>query len=206
MDNNKAKMAINFLFRYVAPEIRDQLRMDDEAVYSVTDQVTADKISADLLQIVGCRNVTLCDATACVGGNAFSFARSFDHVVALEIDPVRHEYLQNNMQVLGLQNVACWWEDAIEHCKKYKYPLIFVDPPWGGPNYKQHARLDLYLGSQRIQDAFRMWQGNVEWIALKAPSNFNIEGFMSDTADFLTLHRTNNTLRKMVLYVFRMIK
>ena len=89
----------DFLFRYVQPEIRNQLKLDEEAMYSTTDQVTADKITKDILQFIS-RKSLITDATACIGGSTYSFSQNFSNVIAIEYDKTRFEYLQYNMSIL----------------------------------------------------------------------------------------------------------
>eukprot|EP00953_Heterococcus_sp_UTEX-ZZ885_P009792 5734-Heterococcus_DN1.PRE.4 len=57
-------------------ERRSQLRFDATALYSVTDQRTADQITDILLALPGvdCDTTPMIDGTACVGGNVISFA------------------------------------------------------------------------------------------------------------------------------------
>ena len=91
---------INFLFKLVPDEIRAKLLLDKEALYSTTDQVTADKITRDILRYVP-RKSTITDATACIGGSTYSFIQHFSNVIAIEYDKQRFEYLQYNMSILS---------------------------------------------------------------------------------------------------------
>ena len=63
----------DFLFRFISIEKRRQLKLDDEAFYSVTDQYTADRISRDILRVLPDLQI-ITDATACIGGNTYSFS------------------------------------------------------------------------------------------------------------------------------------
>jgi len=55
---------------------------------------------------------------------------------------------------------------------------LYLDPPWGGPDYKEKKELDLWLGSHRLDIFLRdsvlskeaLWKP--QWIVLKLPFNY----------------------------------
>jgi RNA cap guanine-N2 methyltransferase len=193
----------NFLFRYVMSPMRCQLKFDDEALWSTTDQVTADKITRDLGRIFS-RDTVITDGTACVGGNTYSFAQHFAHVRAYELAPIRADYLVHNLHVLGVDNCTVRCGDVLELvARDGNHDLLFLDPPWGGPEYKNEDNVYLYLSGVSISDVCRRLRGHVRAFALKVPTNFDEARFLAETADFLEpLHR-NTQLRKMHLLVMR---
>ena len=95
----------DFLFRFLSPSIRHLLRCDEEALYSTTDQFTADKICKDIVKFVPSSGV-ITDATACIGGSSASFARVFSKVNAVEIDSIKYDYLRHNMLIMGYRDVV----------------------------------------------------------------------------------------------------
>lgn len=192
----------DFYFRYVPPDTRAQLVLDHEASYSVTDQVTADKITRDILQFVP-PTAMITDATACVGGNTYSFAKTFEHVRAIEIDPLRHSYLSSNMSVLGLSNVMCTWGDANIECKRRYQDLVFFDPPWGGPSYKNNINIQLYLSKKPLSEVCSDVSLYCRYIALKVPINFKVGLFDEEVKDILERVHYNPCLRKMHLIIYR---
>jgi 16S rRNA G966 N2-methylase RsmD len=198
----------DYLFKFVPPEKRERLRLDDEAAYSVTDQYTADKITRDLLRFLS-PAATVCDATACIGGNTFSFARAFRRVVAIERDVVRFEYLRHNMDVLGVHNVAFHQGDALEELewahRGSAFHCIFVDPPWGGPGYKRADRVQLALSGVPLADACIRMAACASYIALKVPTNFDVTAFVAATDGALELVWHNTQLRKIHLLIFRVV-
>ena len=104
---------IHYLFPTLPPEQRARLKFDEVAIYSVTDQWTADVISRRLLQFLP-SSATVHNATACVGGNTWSFSKHFSKVVAIEMDALRFEYLVHNINVLNARNVTAIKGDAID--------------------------------------------------------------------------------------------
>lgn len=176
--------------------------MDYEASYSITDQVTADKITRDVLMFIP-PTAVITDGTACVGGNTYSFAKTFREVNAVELDPKRHSYLQKNMAVLGLKNVRCIHGDAYEECRKQHQNMIFLDPPWGGPDYKQQSNLQLYLSNRELSEICCDLSLYCEYIALKVPVNFSTEAFETNVRGVLERVHYNTNLRKMYLMIYR---
>lgn len=191
----------DFLFKFLPKSVRNKLKLDDEALFSVTDQLTADKITNELLKFIPCES-TVTDGTACIGGNTFSLSRIFHHVNAVELDKTRYQYLTHNLSILGVDNVACYQGDILDWLPKLDHTLLFLDPPWGGPDYKTHELVDLYLSSISLSDVCRTYYKTAKYIALKTPTNFNIDKFLEETASFMTLLHKNTKLRKLNLYIF----
>lgn len=192
----------DFYFRHVPIEIRTKIALDHEASYSVTDQVTADKITRDLRMFVPA-DAVVTDGTACIGGNTYSFAKYFDRVNAIEIDRTRYSCLLNNMRVLGLQNVACKCADICDEYTRRYQDVIFLDPPWGGPDYKNTSNIRLYLSNRELHDICIDMSLYSKYIALKVPVNFNIERFDKSVTGALERIHYNTTLRKMHLAIYR---
>lgn len=204
----------DFLFRYVQPDIRNQLKLDEEAMYSTTDQVTADKITKDILQFIS-RKSLITDATACIGGSTYSFSQNFSNVIAIEYDKTRFEYLQYNMSILPFNLndrkqvfnniVECRNGDAIVECTKQFQDAIFIDPPWGGPEYKTLPRVQLYLSNLPLSEVCKKIHMYTNYIILKVPVNFDEEEFIKNTTKIMELVYKNSQLRKMHLLIFKTI-
>ena len=208
----------DFLFRYVHPEIRKQLKLDEEALYSTTDQVTADKITKDILKFVP-KKSTITDATACIGGSTYSFAQCFSNVIAVEYDKTRFSYLEYNMNILPyndnksniilytpqINKIECRNGDAIIECTKQFQEAIFIDPPWGGPEYKILPKVQLYLSNLPLCEVCKKLCNFTNFIILKVPINFDEEKFILDTNTFMNLIFKNSQLRKMHLLIFKSI-
>lgn len=194
----------DFLFRFVPINQRSKLLMDEESLYSTTDQLTADKISRELLKIIPATSIVT-DATACVGGSAYSLSKVFSFVNAIEIDETRFDYLVNNIKLLGSTNIQCIYGNAIEQCKMLKQDLIFLDPPWGGPEYKKHEKVSLELSNITISKVCEELSYYTKFIAIKVPTNFDETTFNQNTKDILNLVYKNIHLRKMNLLVYEVI-
>lgn len=191
----------DFLFRFIPIEKRKLLRFDEEAFYSVTDQYTADKISRELRR--HCPHTTIVtDGTACIGGNSYSFSKHFPFVQAIELDKIRFDYLKANLQTLDSSNVSCYWGDCIDVVPMLKQDVVFLDPPWGGPGYKDKKNIDLYLSGVELSEICRILKPTCKYLALKVPQNFDLETFTTRTSSFMQLIYKNTELRKMQLLIY----
>jgi 16S rRNA G966 N2-methylase RsmD len=191
----------DFLFRFIPIEKRKQLKLDEEALYSVTDQYTADKISKEVKKLFPDIQ-TITDATACIGGNTYSFSKYFETVHAIELDILKYEYLAYNLSVLETSNVTLWNGDSLSILPKLQQDIIFIDPPWGGPNYKEKKQIDLYLSDIELSEVCRMIKPYSKYIALKVPTNFDLDKFTERTNTYMVQVYKNTELRKMQLLLY----
>ncbi len=171
----------------LAPNVRERLHVDGTSLYSVTDDEAADRMSKIISHWVGV-DAVVTDATACVGGNTASFARTFKHVNAVELSPVRSDMLLHNMSVLGLTDrVTVYKGDYLLEREHMVQDVVFIDPPWGGPEYKRIRRLNMYLSTMNVGDLVvdllryrdvgcALLRPHARLVALKAPLNFNVHG------------------------------
>jgi predicted RNA methylase len=200
MDGDKR----DFLFRFVNPSLRYEIQVDDEAIYSTTDQMTARKICDMIVHYVG-KHVTVVDATACIGGLTYSLAMIFNKVIAIEIDPQRYSYLCNNMKLLQVSDrVQCVEGDALKVCNNLEATVIVLDPPWGGPEYKNNALVHLTMNDMNISEVCMfLFKNNplVTMIALKVPLNFDDETFKKciEIEGYAVMQKAK--LRKMYLVI-----
>ncbi|KAG2531012.1 hypothetical protein BBO99_00002255 [Phytophthora kernoviae] len=142
------------------------------------------------------------DGTACVGGNVLSFCDFFTHVNAVENDATRVQMLQHNLQVLSKTNAKCIHASYLDVMLGLQQDVVFLDPPWGGPEYKDLERVDLFLGGVPLHEICTRLQGTAKCVVLKVPSNFDDEKFAQFVPGKVVIRRD---LKKMhlVLLDFR---
>ena len=153
-----------------------KLTLTPEGKYSVTRRRDADRILAIVSKIVGgLKSKTITDATGCNGGDTIHFALKSKYVNSIELNEENFKVLQNNVNVYDLENVTVHHGDCTK-VFNWKSDILFVDPPWGGPTYKDNVTLDLYLSDKRIDE----WLEEVlrrkmrpSYIFLKLPHNYN---------------------------------
>jgi hypothetical protein len=103
----------DYLFSSIPAALRWRLRVDDVALYSITEARSAADMTACVFEALAgawgggaggaarARAAAVTDACACVGGNVLSFATTFARVNAVEFSPQRARMLAVNAAVSG---------------------------------------------------------------------------------------------------------
>jgi hypothetical protein len=136
--------------------------------------------------------MTIVDGNAHIGCDTFHFALLYrtSQVIAVEKNAETCHCLQRNVNrlPLDLRNRITVIEGDIENIIKVLpivsgssssslHPRIgvFLDPPWGGRNYRQSLSMKLYLGSRSVAAVVQeMLDRNLcHSVILKAPVNFD---------------------------------
>lgn len=122
------------------------------------------------------------DMTAHVGGFSLPWAKAFprDSITAVERDAQNYQNLVYNVHALRLQNVHPEMADSsvfIRSLKPGSYSFVYVDPPWGGPEYRRHKGLQLYLGDQSLPNVIQtLFDAKVtDWVFAKVPTNYDFQ-------------------------------
>ena len=153
-----------------------RLRVTEEGAYSITRRRDADQIIHIIKNTVpDYETKSITDATGCIGGDTLNFATVFEKVHSIELNISNFEALKNNVGVYGFTNITLYHGDCTE-LYKWASDVLYIDPPWGGPNYRTIQNLNLYLGNIRLDD----WLEDIlsgpyrpSHIFLKVPLNYN---------------------------------
>jgi len=166
----------SYLWSNVGSDLIGHIQIDSVSKYSTTDAKTATEQTI-IIKAFSFPNSVITDGTACVGGNAVSFARSFFKVNVVEINLERFTMLQNNCSVLGLRDkIKFVNDDYIKIHQNLKQDIVFLDPPWGGKGYKMEDVVQLSLSGVPIHQLcsqIRKANRNVKVIGLKVPFNYS---------------------------------
>lgn len=149
------------------------LRSDKEGLYSLSHKDEADMLSDIIKEKYG--DIKILDATASVGGNSISFGLNFSHVISIEKNKERYKYLIENLNQSNLKNTVI--NDTFFNHLNDDYELIFIDPPWGGPNYKYQKSLSLSVDNKKIIDLVVELLNKNKIIVLKLPFNYDMNEF-----------------------------
>jgi len=152
----------------------NKFQTTDEGLFSVTPPVEANLFSLIIKNMFPKAKIIM-DGTANCGGNTISFGLFFDKVISIEFEKENFDALKNNVSLYDLDNVEIRHGNTLNYYKKEKYDILFLDPPWGGPNYKKKSILDLKLGNKDIKDIIHDLKNlKVMGLVFKLPNNFNI--------------------------------
>lgn len=185
-----------------------KLKIDDESIHYITLKEIADDITNIIIQNLKCNpcDVVITDATAGCGGNTFSFAKKFKSVNAIEINRLRYEYLCNNLKIYKLNNVDTYNDNCIDKLKFLKHDIIFIDPPWGGKNYKYVNKLKIYMENNTIENiCVNLFNNKImlhvpQAIVLKMPKNYDIDYFNDKVKNFKKIIELDKML---IVMIFR---
>lgn len=204
---NDHKFYINNRIARIFPQIKNyslfsKLKIDDESFSYITIREIAELISKiishHLLQFnVNPHKSCIIDYTSGVGGNVLSFSKFFNLVYAIELSTLRAEYLKNNIDVYGYKNIHVINESSIDFNNNTMISInpnvIFIDPPWGGSDYKNLDTLKLNLGDISIEEL-------IQDIYLKFEKYYSeLIANISDPAEKLKFCLNNNNNKLIVL-------
>jgi len=153
-----------------------RLKTTNEGSYSITRRRDAQRIMNVLRSVFKeMKTMTITDSTACIGGDTLNFASNFSHVHSIELNNENFQALTNNVQVYGFNNVTLHNADSVE-LFNWNTHVLYIDPPWGGKDYKKHSKLDLFMSNKRLDcwlEEILSRKNRPNYIILKLPSNYN---------------------------------
>lgn len=106
------------------------IQLDRESWFSVTPE----KVAIHMAERLRCD--TLIDAFCGSGGNSIQFARTCERVIAIDIDPEKIKNARHNAEIYGVAHkIDFIIGDFLQLCENLKGDVVFLSPPWGGPQY-----------------------------------------------------------------------
>ena len=145
-----------------------------------------------ILSVLGILNndYKILDMTAGCGGNMISFCEHFKYAVGVENNITRYTILEKNMLSYNYTNYKLICGDSLQMIDS-TFDVFFIDPPWGGPEYKKNEMIELYLSNINLKDIILMIPKN-KLIVLKLPYNYNTDYFKDSPLDY-------NIIKKIIL-------
>ena len=142
-------------------------------MYSLSYKEDADLLSNIIKEKFG--DIKILDGTASIGGNSISFGLHFSNIISIEKNKERFKYLEINMKAHNIKSIL-YNDDVLNHLND-DYDLIFLDPPWGGPNYKLEKSISLSLSNITLKDLTKKLRILGKIIVYKLPFNYNLNDF-----------------------------
>lgn len=172
----------NSVFPYKKGVSYGKLKMTPEGEYSITKRSDGETLLKHMKSVLGTlsdKHIT--DLTGNVGGDTILFGIHFKKVDSIELNPENYDALKNNVSTFGLSNVTLHHGDSTK-LFNWKTDVLYIDAPWGGPDYKDKKELDLYLGENRIDEYVKevlKRPNRPDYVFLKVPGNYNFNRFPS---------------------------
>ena len=146
----------------------DGIKIDKEGLYSVTPE----KIALEIAEHTN--GDVIVDAFGGVGGNAIAFARTGKKVYCIELDEDRKSFIEHNAKVYGVDDLIHTIQgDFFAKASTVSAKTVFLDPPWGGPSYKESGSFKLNNfspdGTKILDYAFL----NFDEVVLMVPTIFD---------------------------------
>eukprot|EP00924_Labyrinthula_sp_SR-Ha-C_P011371 snap_masked-scaffold_36-processed-gene-2.81-mRNA-1 protein AED:0.16 eAED:0.16 QI:0/-1/0/1/-1/1/1/0/349 len=119
----------------------DGILLDEESFYSVTPQRIAEHLAER------CRCHLIVDLFSGCGGNSIQFAYTCNRVIGVEMDAKRISYAQNNAKIYKVENYLEFIQANVLNIYQNLVSfvdVVFMSPPWGGPEYKDQKTFNLH--------------------------------------------------------------
>jgi 16S rRNA G966 N2-methylase RsmD len=174
-DCNRITYSRNFIsYKYLC----EKIRYDSDAILYMTKRFDAELITGIIIHHtrlldLDYEKIVITDATAGIGGNTFSFALMFQHVNAIEQDKHTFDMLQNNIHTYGFNNITYYNDDYMKLKNDLYQNIIFIDPPWGGRDYKKQNNIHLQLSEVDLEVICHDLTKKNNIVVLKLPLNYD---------------------------------
>jgi hypothetical protein len=126
--------------------------------------------------------LTIVDATGGGGSDTISFSYHFQNVISIEMNKEYYNILKNNVNCYNLKNIITINGDSLEIIPKINfYDILYIDPPWGGKDYKNIKNLSLTLSDISLENVIinffdELYMQTIPiFIVLKLPTNYNLK-------------------------------
>lgn len=196
MDKNPIVINVNNKKYFPKSNKINKYKITNIGIYSICKPHCANKISKIIKSYFNNpkSNILITDATGGIGGNTINFAKHFKHVFAIEYDNTHFDILRHNILISEIKNVTLINDNCENICPKLKQDVIYIDPPWGGPNYKDKKSVKLKICDKYIEDFCNDLQNNAKYIVINVPYNFDFERFLKkskfDNIDIYNIKKT----------------
>lgn len=160
-----------------------KIKLTEEGKYSYTKT----KHGLELMKymknkINNLSDLTILDGTANMGSDTILFSLNCKNVISIELNKENYNALIHNTSLYKQNNIEIHNGDTTKLIFDLCFDILYLDPPWGGENYKENDKIDLYLGVERvdlfIKEVIQNYKKcDLKYIILKMPKNYNFDRF-----------------------------
>ena len=197
---------IKKLFPYLANNEYNKIKYNIETLMYITpfdlSNIISSIIISNIPHYIDFSKITLYEFCGCIGCDTITFAKHFEKIITTEINNDFFIMLENNLSVYDIKNVDLLNKSCLDIYKNMSNADVFyIDPPWGGKDYKKEKNLRLKIDNEYIDEIINNIINNIKIIVLKLPKNYNIK-------ELYKLTKHNNVsmyiykLRKMNIIVY----
>jgi len=197
---------IKKLFPFMANNEYNKIKYNSETLMYITPSDISNIISSIIISIIphyiDLSKIILYEFCGCIGCDTINFAHHFGKIITTEINNEFYQMLENNLQIYNIKNVELINKSCLDIYKNISnIDIFYIDPPWGGKDYKKHKNLRLKIDDLYIDEIINNSINNVKMIVLKLPKNYNIY-------ELYKLTKHNNVkiyiykLKKMIIIVY----
>ena len=201
--------------------LRVHLKLDSIAKYSATP-CPASQLIAQLVHMhLGKQGFSVLDMFGGGGMDAITFLLSGAAPVhVIEKHAERAENLAGNIRAfvadgqVRAQDVNVWNADSVAFLRDSEeltgslrsYDVVYMDPPWGGPDYKKKRSVDIAVEDVKLSQLVHMLRASPvarNMIVLKVPFNQNLSNDVYDPStvyDVLRDGRANPVFKLLILH------
>ncbi|KAH9184211.1 hypothetical protein AeNC1_013813 [Aphanomyces euteiches] len=176
------------------------IKLDHEGWFSVTPEVIArhhaERIACDVVV----------DAFTGCGGNAIQLAQTCRQVIAIDMDPEKITIAKHNAAVYGVDNKIEWIiGDAFDILPHLQADVVFLSPPWGGPEYLNQPKFsleDMRMGDHNGIQLYHVAAAVTKNIVYFVPRNTDTKQIKLLTEDVCEVeyNHLNNKLKTVTIY------
>jgi len=161
----------------------DNLKSDSEGMYSLSHKKDADELSKIIKDKYG--DIKIMDGTSGIGGNSISFGKNFSNVISIEMNQIRFSMLLENLKNNSVENKTFCGNflDFLD----MDFDLIFLDPPWGGPGYKNQKSVKIFINDKSLTEITKELKEKGKIIIWKLPFNYYLEDFKENNYQIMEL-------------------
>ena len=150
-------------------------KLSEEGRFSITRPYESRQIINNIEKFIMYKlyNYTITDATACMGGDLIKFSKCAKFVIGVEKNLENFEILQDNCKTFDCENINLIHDDYLNIYEKLSQDIIYIDPPWNGPEYKMKQCVFLKIGDIDLYELVNniINKKLAKYVFIKAPSN-----------------------------------
>ncbi len=204
IESNTIEVAKRY-FANVSGKDLSKIQITTEGLYSISENKASEKLVYLIHAYFKSYNITITDATANNGSDSIALALKFKHVNSIELDKINFSALENNVKnVYKLNNVDLYNKDSVKYLNQLTQDVIYIDPPWGGKDYKKHTRLELFMSGKNMGEIYKQFKSHTKLIVFKLPKNYDFTNFIQTTMVtkyYIYLYKNNDKPKFFLLFV-----